>query len=522
MAIEFTCQAAGEILPGSAHVAESPSTPLLFPRLNKFAAANLDVKNLFSVTLLHFTVPKKDQPSRLSYNFGQPFEDVCKLEKSAPRAQLQDMNWLLSLFNLTDDDIPLEWPGYMTKLSRDQNIVSPQPPTPFASGPLIDAHAPHPDKVMGRGNNGVLQEVLADSSHVFSSHLPGYAIVHGRSAGEVVRSRKVERSHCASWGHVQRDMSFIGCMGNLIKGSGLEELIGAAYSGLAGILSGKSWPRAIRAFRIACSVVMSDYLGGDDSHTFDELTAYLEEARKTYCTVSTIATSLGAKLDPYNAPPTTVVFDGYVSVKDHETERSATGVCAGTYNLTLTSPLPNREVIMKSKAKKQLLSCLLCTCTLAPNMLLVGEDEGLFNHEEADVLMVSFMVYAVRAGNKVIRILSDEMHIFWVRKLSIKAQMEQWDGTVLHIPLLGVHAVTGCDSVSYPFNKGKFTALSRLREGNFPELYSVVGEETATLKDFMKTGQTFFAVLHGQPKCTSLNAARYTIYTKKKGKPTST
>ena len=112
---------------------------------------------------------------------------------------------------------------------------------------------------------------------------------------------------------------------------------------------------------------------------------------------------------------------------------------------------------------------------------MVGEDEGLFNHEEADVLMVSFMVDAVRDGRKVIRILSDDTDvfvilIFWVRKLSIKVlvQMEKWDGTVLRIndivaalgdrslQLLGMHAVTGCDTVSYPSNKGKLTALSKL------------------------------------------------------------
>ena len=100
-------------------------------------------------------------------------------------------------------------------------------------------------------------------------------------------------------------------------------------------------------------------------------------------TVSTIVTSMGARLQPYNALPTTVVFDRYgnVSAKDHERERRAIGVCAGTYNLTLTSTLPNREVTMKSKANKRLLSRLLCTCTLAPNILMVGEDEGLFNHE---------------------------------------------------------------------------------------------------------------------------------------------
>ena len=98
-------------------------------------------------------------------------------------------------------------------------------------------------------------------------------------------------------------------------------------------------------------------------------------------TVSTIATSMGARLQPYNALPTTVVSDRYgnVSAKDHERERyrcvcwylqphshftssqalsvcvpvfttslslhlfpSAIGVCARTYNLTLTSPLPKR------------------------------------------------------------------------------------------------------------------------------------------------------------------------------------
>ena len=144
-------------------------------------------------------------------------------------------------------------------------------------------------------------------------------------------------------------------------------------------------------------------------------------------------------------------------------------------------------------------------------MLIVGADEGLFNHEEADVLMVSFIIDAVRDGEKVIRILSDDTDvfailIFWVRKLSIKAlvQMEKWDGTVLHInnivaalgdtslQLLGMHAVTGCDTVSYPFNKGKLTALSTLREGNFPELYPVVGEETTMLDDLLRRGQTFF------------------------------
>ena len=76
-----------------------------------------------------------------------------------------------------------------------------------------------------------------------------------RSAGEVVRSTKVKICHCASWG-MHNMMSFIGCIGNLMNGSGLVEPLGAAYSGLAGISSGKSCSRAMRAFRMAGSVVI--------------------------------------------------------------------------------------------------------------------------------------------------------------------------------------------------------------------------------------------------------------------------
>ena len=62
---------------------------------------------------------------------------------------------------------------------------------------------------------------------------------------------------------------------------------------------------------------------------------------------------------------------------------------------------------------------------------MVGEDEGLFNLEEADVLMVSLMVDAVRDGKKVIRILSDDTDVFiilmfWAGKLSIKAMETEY------------------------------------------------------------------------------------------------
>ena len=45
-----------------------------------------------------------------------------------------------------------------------------------------------------------------------------------------------------------------------MKGSGLKDILKAAYMGLAGILSGKSWPRVIRASRMVCVALLAEYL----------------------------------------------------------------------------------------------------------------------------------------------------------------------------------------------------------------------------------------------------------------------
>ena len=102
--------AAGEILPGSDHVAESPSTPLIFPRFKKFGAANLDVKNLTSVTLLHYTGPKKVKPPRLSTNFGQPFEKTYANYKRVSLGRSYRI-WTGCFHSSVRQTMPSHWSG---------------------------------------------------------------------------------------------------------------------------------------------------------------------------------------------------------------------------------------------------------------------------------------------------------------------------------------------------------------------------------------------------------------------------
>ncbi len=52
------------------------------------------------------------------------------------------------------------------------------------------------------------------------------------------------------------------------------------------------------------------------------------------------------------------------------------------------------------------------------------------------------------------------------------------------LQLLGIHCITGCDSVSYPYCRGKVGALKILINGDFPALDDKLGEPGATLAVF--------------------------------------
>ncbi|XP_014670374.1 PREDICTED: uncharacterized protein LOC106811314 isoform X2 [Priapulus caudatus] len=150
------------------------------------------------------------------------------------------------------------------------------------------------------------------------------------------------------------------------------------------------------------------------------------------------------------------------------------------------------------------------------------------------------MLRAASVGARTVRILSDDADVFvllvywcWKDGVSCHVQMEKWDGSVLDInatvtklgikckEILGMHALSGCDTVSYPNGKGKVSALKVLNQTNIAGLDSVLGKDDATDSDLMATGKAFFLHLYGQKKCTSMNASRYEIYRKQKNPPSA-
>ena len=70
--------------------------------------------------------------------------------------------------------------------------------------------------------------------------------------------------------------------------------------------------------------------------------------------------------------------------------------------------------------------------------------------------------------------------------------------------LLDIHAVSGCDTVSYPFGKGTKSAL-KLLEIDIPGLDQVLGQPGVTHSQLQKTAYTFYLPLYGQRGCTTNN-----------------
>ena len=113
-----------------------------------------------------------------------------------------------------------------------------------------------------------------------------------------------------------------------------------------------------------------------------------------------------------------------------------------------------------------------------------------------------------------------------------KIQMEKWNGDILDInetvqrlgprkcrQLLGIHALSGCDTGSYHFGKGKKSAL-KLLEIDIPGVDQVLGQSGAIHAQLQETAYTFFLPLYGQKGCTTMNDARAHVYRGHKKPPT--
>ena len=77
--------------------------------------------------------------------------------------------------------------------------------------------------------------------------------------------------------------------------------------------------------------------------------------------------------------------------------------------------------------------------------------------------------------------------------------------------LIGIHALSGCDTVSYPFGKRKKSAL-KLLDVYILDLDQVLGQPGVIHAQLQETAYTFALPLYGQKGCTTTNDAHAHFY----------
>ena len=102
--------------------------------------------------------------------------------------------------------------------------------------------------------------------------------------------------------------------------------------------------------------------------------------------------------------------------------------------------------------------------------------------------------------------------------------MEHWDGLVLDInatcadisqkcmQLLCMHALSGCDTTSFPYGKGKVTALNTIA-------IATIGDDGTTHTELIHAAMPLIVALYSQPPETSMASTYYNIFKKKKRNP---
>ena len=204
--------------------------------------------------------------------------------------------------------------------------------------------------------------------------------------------------------------------------------------------------------------------------------------------------------------------------------------------LSSESPLPCREVVMSSSQnKRQLIKTVCDTPHGNPLLHLVGDDQCLFDHEEADVNIISYMLH-LQANKSHIQIKADDTDIFllliyyvWKHDITTQISMKKKDGKIIDInatvrnlgnkckDVLPLHALTGCDAVSYPYGKGKTTAANLLLKG---DLHLEQMCDPSVSEDVVEQiGMDFLLKLYGGKPGSDLNQLRYQIFSRKKEPP---
>ena len=149
---------------------------------------------------------------------------------------------------------PVEWAGFNAYFDRQEASTSTKKPdTLVVFGPLRDAPPAHLDTVQ---TTLVYLEKTSKPLGMQYALLSLYQQLYQISC--IVQWSDPYRwiSLVLHIGMMHTLMSFFGCIGTLMKASGVDVLLSDTFGGVVGIITGKTWTIALRAYHLITTVLL--------------------------------------------------------------------------------------------------------------------------------------------------------------------------------------------------------------------------------------------------------------------------
>lgn len=168
---------------------------------------------------------------------------------SKARADHYDFQFLQTMMN--SDSCP-EFNGYMTRICREEGHAL-QPMTKIVYLPLIDMPPAHQSTMLTAMLKA--KEICHEIGQAYVVFTCDQQLYRVALQVKWDNPDLLDNVHLRLGG-MHLLMSYCGCIGTLMADTGLEDIMGAAFSGVGKMLSGKKFPQNIRALRLVAEELL--------------------------------------------------------------------------------------------------------------------------------------------------------------------------------------------------------------------------------------------------------------------------
>ena len=241
-----------------------------FPRLTR-TAAKLPIDDDGDDYIIYDNVGQKKPAMPNMPQFPLPEEQTTLESVSMNRAKEIDFKFFKAMND--SEDCP-EYNGYNTRLCREQGH-SVQPKTRVVYLPMINQPPADPSTMMAamlRAKS--VTENTGQEFVVITADQQLYRVaVHIMWENQTLFSNVYLRL-----GGMHLLMSYIGCVGSLMTGSGLVEVLNVTFAGASKMLAGRKFPNNVRALRMLVEGLLCPVFKGNPGlQTMDDLLHALDD-----------------------------------------------------------------------------------------------------------------------------------------------------------------------------------------------------------------------------------------------------